>query len=365
MCGVVGITAKSDVVVPLYDALATLQHRGQDSAGIVTCREGRIHMKKGNGLLANVFRGSDVSQLRGGCGIGHVRYPTAGSADSAEAQPFYVSSPFGLALGHNGNLTNTPELRRQIVQNDRRHLNTDSDSEVLLNVLAHELERSASYRLTPDRLFDAVETVHERIRGAYAVVGIIAGYGVFAFRDPRGIRPLVFGKREVDGGTEYMVASESVALDVLGFKRVRDVAPGEAILFTEDGGLHMRQCAKNPQLTPCIFEHVYLARPDSLIDEVSVYKSRLRMGTKLADKILRERPDLDIDVVIPIPDTSRSSALQLAAGLGVRFREGFIKNRYVGRTFIMPDQAQRQRSIRRRRQDQALYCRSQLPSVSR
>ena len=348
MCGVVGIAARNDVVVPIYDALSMLQHRGQDAAGIATCSGQRFHVKTGNGFVRDVITKADIAALSGDIGIGHVRYPTAGSSDSAEAQPFYVNSPFGIALAHNGNLTNAGALKRQLSESDRRHINTESDSEALLNVLAHELQQSASYRLSPDRLFDAIETVHERCRGAYAVVGTIVGHGLFAFRDPNGIRPLVFGKRETDGGAEYMVASESVAMDVLGFERVRDVAPGEAIFIDRARQLHTRKCAPGARLTPCIFEHVYLARPDSLIDEISVYKSRLRMGAKLADKILRERPDHDIDVVIPIPDTSRTSAYQLATGLGSVMREGFIKNRYIGRTFIMPGQAERQKSIRRK-----------------
>ncbi|MFT6398706.1 MAG: amidophosphoribosyltransferase [Bradymonadia bacterium] len=325
-----------------------LQHRGQDAAGVVTCHGNRLHLKKGNGFVRDVLRESDAATLTGDMGIGHVRYPTAGSASSAEAQPFYVNSPFGIALAHNGNLTNADELKRQLFESDRRHINTSSDTEVLLNVLAHELHHSASYRLSPDRLFDAIETVHQRCNGAYAVVGMIVGHGMFAFRDPHGIRPLVFGKRETKDGTEYMVASESVALDVVGFERIRDVGPGEAIFVDNDRKLHTRDCARGATLRPCIFEHVYLARPDSLIDNISVYKSRLRMGEKLAAKINRVMPDHDIDVVIPIPDTSRTAALQLAAGIDSVMREGFIKNRYVGRTFIMPGQAQRQRSIRRK-----------------
>ena len=348
MCGVVGIAARTDVVVPIYDALSMLQHRGQDAAGIATCSGQRFHMKSGNGFVRDVITKTDVVALPGDMGIGHVRYPTAGSSNSAEAQPFYVNSPFGIALAHNGNLTNATSLKRQLSESDRRHINTESDSEVLLNVLAHELQQSAAYRLSPDRLFDAIETVHQRCRGAYAVVGTIVGHGLFAFRDPNGIRPLVFGTRTTEAGTEYMVASESVALDVVGFERIRDVAPGEAIFVDQSRTLHTRVCAPNATLTPCIFEHVYLARPDSLIDEISVYKSRLRMGAKLAEKILRERPDHDIDVVIPIPDTSRTAALQLAAGLDSVMREGFIKNRYVGRTFIMPGQAERLRSIRKK-----------------
>jgi amidophosphoribosyltransferase len=358
MCGVVGIAGRTDVFGQLFDALSMLQHRGQDAAGIATCSNGRILAKRGNGLLSNVFTGAKSEILYGNQGVGHVRYPTAGSASAAEAQPFYVNSPFGIVMGHNGNLTNSDELRQQLFASDRRHINTNSDSEVLLNVLAHELQRSTVDQLTPESLFDAIEQVHLRCRGAYAVVGMIAGHGVFAFRDPHGIRPLIYGRRDTRNGPEHMVASESVALDVLGYARVRDVRPGEAVFFDQSGNVHTRDCAREARLTPCIFEHVYLARPDSLIDEISVYKSRLRMGERLAAKIQRERTDLDIDVVIPIPDTSRSCALQLAAGLGVRYREGFIKNRYVGRTFIMPAQSERQTAIRRKLNPIALEFRN-------
>jgi len=289
-----------------------------------------------------------MRDLRGVSGIGHVRYPTAGCASSAEAQPFYVNSPFGIALAHNGNLTNVEELKRDLFRDDRRHINTESDSEVLLNVFAHELHAQGKLRLSEDDIFKAVVGVHRRCRGAYAAVVLIVGYGIVAFRDPHGIRPVVFGKRETRGGVEYMVASESVALDVLGFELMRDIFPGEAVYISLDGALYTRQCAEHPAYSPCIFEYVYLARPDSIIDGVSVYKARLRMGEKLAEKILQEWSDHDIDVVIPIPDTSRTAALQLANVLGVKYREGFIKNRYIGRTFIMPGQTQRKKSVRQK-----------------
>ncbi len=288
--------------------------------------------------------------LPGNMGIAHCRYPTAGSAFSAaEAQPFYVNSPFGIVLGHNGNLTNSERLKDEMFRTDLRHINTGSDSEVLVNVLAHELERaSVKLRLEPQAIFAAVAAVHRRVRGAYAVVAMIAGYGVLAFRDPFGIRPAVIGYNETQAGTEYMVASESVAVDALGFRLLRDIAPGEAIFIDPDGRLHAQQCAAHASLNPCIFEYVYLARPDSLIDGASVYETRLNMGEKLAQKIRRQYSGLDVDVVIPIPDSSRPSALQLAAGLGVPYREGFVKNRYIGRTFIMPGTAVRRRSVRQK-----------------
>lgn len=341
MCGIVGIVGKSNVNQALYDALTVLQHRGQDAAGIVTSHNGRLFLRKDNGLVRDVFHQRHMQRLVGNVGIGHVRYPTAGSSTSAEAQPFYVNSPYGITLAHNGNLTNVEQLAKEIYESDLRHVNTNSDSEVLLNVFAHELAQRGKLQPTEEDVFAAVTDVHNRCRGGYAVVAMLTGYGIVGFRDPNGIRPIVFGQRHTDEGVEYMIASESVSLDVLGFTLIRDLAPGEAVYITEDGKLHTRQCAANPQLTPCIFEHVYLARPDSIIDGVSVYKARLRMGEKLADKILRERPEHDIDVVIPIPDTSRTAALELANHLGVKFREGFVKNRYIGRTFIMPGQAAR------------------------
>ena len=350
MCGIVGIVSKGQVNQLLYDGLTVLQHRGQDAAGIVTADGRTFHMHKDRGLVRDVFRTRDMRSLTGHIGIAHCRYPTAGSAASAaESQPFYVNSPFGLVLGHNGNLVNTAELQRELFQDDLRHVNTNSDSEVLLNVLAHELTRAAQgIRLDPDAIFNAVAGVHRRAKGAYAIVAMIAGYGLLAFRDPHGIRPLIIGKHESDNGVEFMVASESVALDTLGFEIMRDVAPGEAILIDTSGNFFSRQCALNPGLHPCIFEYVYLARPDSVIEGISVYETRSLMGRSLAEKILRECPDIEIDVVIPIPDTSRPSAVEVAQMLGVKYREGFIKNRYIGRTFIMPGQEQRRKSVRQK-----------------
>lgn len=350
MCGIVGIVAKSQVNQLLYDGLTVLQHRGQDAAGIVTADGRTFHMHKDRGLVRDVFRTRDMRGLTGHMGIAHCRYPTAGSAASAaESQPFYVNSPFGVVLGHNGNLVNTAELQRELFQDDLRHVNTNSDSEVLLNVLAHELAQAAlGSRLDPDAIFNAVGGVHRRARGAYAIVAMIAGYGMLAFRDPYGIRPLIIGKNESRNGVEFMVASESVALDTLGFEIMRDVAPGEAILIDTSGNFFSRQCAANASLHPCIFEYVYLARPDSVIDGISVYETRSLMGRSLAKKIQRERPGLEIDLVIPIPDTSRPSAVEVAQVLGVKYREGFIKNRYIGRTFIMPGQEQRRKSVRQK-----------------
>ncbi|MFN3397927.1 MAG: amidophosphoribosyltransferase [Sulfurimicrobium sp.] len=350
MCGILGVVAKNPVNQLLYDGLLVLQHRGQDAAGIVTSDGATFHMHKANGLVADVFRTRNMRALLGNVGIGHVRYPTAGDAFSAaEAQPFYVNSPFGIVLGHNGNLTNASQLRKDLFRQDLRHVNTTSDSEVLLNVLAHELSScTANHQLDPKTIFKAVAGVHRRCKGAYAVVAMISGYGLVAFRDPHGIRPLVFGRADTPQGPEYLVASESVALDVLGFKLIRDVAPGEAILIDDGGNFFSQQCAEKTSLNPCIFEYVYLARPDSVIDGISVYETRLRMGISLAKKIRRQFDQLDIDVVIPIPDTSRPSALQLANQLGVPYREGFIKNRYIGRTFIMPGQLLRRKSVRQK-----------------
>ncbi|HET8902956.1 MAG TPA: amidophosphoribosyltransferase [Saccharospirillum sp.] len=349
MCGIVGIVSDSAVNQQLYDALTVLQHRGQDAAGIVTEDAGRFYLRKSNGLVRDVFRINHMQRLTGTIGIGHVRYPTAGSSSTAESQPFYVNSPYGIVLAHNGNLTNSAELNTALYQSDLRHVNTTSDSEVLLNVFAHELQLQGKLQPGADDIFAAVAAVHRRCRGGYAAIAMISGYGLVAFRDPFGIRPLVIGQRTSEaGGTEYMIASESVALDVLGYKLMRDVHPGEAVYIDPDGQLHTRQCADNPQLSPCMFEFVYFARPDSIIDGISVYKARLRMGDALADKISRDWPDHDIDVVIPIPDTSRTSALQLANCLGVHYREGFMKNRYIGRTFIMPGQKQRQKSVRQK-----------------
>ena len=350
MCGILGVVADNPVNQLLYDGLLVLQHRGQDAAGIVTAEGPMFHIHKGGGMVRDVFRTRNMRALMGHAGIAHTRYPTAGSAASAaESQPFYVNSPFGIVLGHNGNLTNTEQLKNDLFRQDLRHVNTNSDSEVLLNVLAHELQEAATnYKLDPATIFNAVSGVHRRCRGAYAVVAMIAGYGLLAFRDPYGIRPLVFGRVETERGFDYLVASESVALDTLGFELVRDVAPGEAIFIDLDGNFHSQLCVSNATLNPCIFEFVYLARPDSVIDGISVYETRLRMGESLGDKIRREYSHLDIDVVIPIPDSSRPAAMQLSKQLNLPYREGFIKNRYIGRTFIMPGQAIRRKSVRQK-----------------
>ena len=346
MCGIVGIVGHSEVAGLLYDGLTMLQHRGQDAAGIATVHGSHLRVHKGNGLVRDVFDAKSMALLEGQVGIAHCRYPTAGSEGSDEAQPFYVNSPFGIALAHNGNLINTEALRREVFEQDRRNVNTGSDSEVLLNVFAHELDTQRA--LTPDAVFAALEGVNRRVKGGYAVVCTVLGLGLVAFRDPHGIRPLVLGKRSGAAGDEFIVASESVALDVLGFERVRDVAPGEGIIITNNGELFARECAPAAPHATCIFEYVYFARPDSMIEEISVHKARMRMGVTLGEKILRERPDHDIDVVIPIPDTSRDSALEIANTLGVKYREGFIKNRYVGRTFIMPGQGERAKSVKRK-----------------
>lgn len=348
MCGVVGIVSARRANQDLYDALTVLQHRGQDSAGIATNEGNHLYWRRSNGLVRDVFHQGHMLALRGHLGIGHVRYPTAGFYSSSEAQPFYVNSPYGIALGHNGNLINADDLKRDLHRDDRRHINTESDSEVLLNVFAHELAASNKLHLTSDDVFDAVERVHRRCRGGYAAVGMIFGFGIVGFRDPNGIRPIGFGRREGPDGPEYMIASESVALDMLGFELIRDIEPGEAVCITEQGEISSRQCADDPRYSPCIFEYVYLSRPDSILDDVSVYKARLRMGESLAEKIIREVPNHDIDVVIPIPDTSRTAAMPLAYRLGVKYREGFIKNRYIGRTFIMPGQQQRAKSVRQK-----------------
>src|SRR5262245_28889923 len=350
MCGILGVVAHTPVNQVLYDGLLLLQHRGQDAAGIVTSDGQSFHLHKASGYVRDVFRTRNMRDLVGNLGIGHCRYPTAGSASSElEAQPFYVNSPFGITLAHNGNLTNSEALKRELFQLDFRHVNTNSDSEVLLNVFALELERAAHHaRLDANAIFTAVAGVHRRCRGAYAIVAMVAGYGLVAFRDPFGIRPLIIGVNEAMGGTEYLVASESVALEALGFEVLRDVAPGEAIFVDHAGTFHSRQCAADPVLRPCIFEYVYLARPDSVIDGTSVYESRLRMGGELARKIRGIPEAQDIDVVIPIPDSSRPSALELANTLGLKYREGFVKNRCIGRTFIMPGQAMRKKSVRQK-----------------
>lgn len=348
MCGIVGIFGSHQLNQELYDGLTVLQHRGQDAAGIATSEGTRIFQRKGNGLVRDVFQDRHMQKMKGTMGIAHVRYPTAGSSSSAEAQPFYVNSPYGLSLGHNGNLTNAESLKRELYIDDRRHINTNSDSELLLNVLAHELIHSGQRQLAPRTIFDAVRGVHRRCEGAYAVVSMICGFGILAFRDPHGIRPLVYGVKETSHGIQYMVASESVALDVLGYQLVRDVKPGEAILIDEKGEFHSQMCAEETLHTPCIFEYVYFARPDSIIENVYVQKARMRMGQRLAEKVLKVWPNHDIDVVIPIPDTSRTAALEMAHVLGCKYREGFIKNRYIGRTFIMPGQTQRKKSVRQK-----------------
>ncbi len=350
MCGIVGVISQSPVNQLIYDSLLLLQHRGQDAAGIATANGSTFHMYKANGLVRDVFRTRNMRSLPGTAGIGQVRYPTAGSASSEEeAQPFYVNAPFGVVLAHNGNLTNCEQLKDEMFRIDRRHINTHSDSEVLLNVLAHELQLSSSgMELDPAAMFKAVSGVHRRVRGSYAVVSVIAGYGLLAFRDTFGIRPLCIGKQETAQGVEWLVASESVALEGVGFEFVRDVQPGEAIFIDNDGNFHSHQCAESARLNPCMFEYVYLARPDSCLDGVPVYNVRLRMGDYLAEKIKRELPNVPIDVVMPIPDSSRPAAMQVAAKLGVEYREGFFKNRYVGRTFIMPGQAVRKKSVRQK-----------------
>lgn len=346
MCGIVGIVGHTPANQQIYDALTVLQHRGQDAAGIMTYHDGELFLRKQTGLVRDVFQQRHMLALKGTIGIGHVRYPTAGCDTSSEAQPFFVNSPYGICLGHNGNLTNATELAEVLTREDLRHLNTSSDSEVLLNVLASELSRTRTPRASAADIFNAVTALYRRVRGGFAVVSMIVGHGLLGFRDPHGIRPLVLGKRDSAQGPEYMLASESVALDMLGFERLRDVSPGEAVFIDEHGRFYSHQCAPMTKHTPCIFEYVYFARPDSIIDNISVHKARLRMGDLLAEKIRRIWPDNDIDVVIPIPDTSRTAAVQVAQLLGVKYREGFVKNRYIGRTFIMPGQEQRAKSVR-------------------
>ena len=350
MCGIVGIlsTTKKDVSLYIYDALTIIQHRGQDAAGITTASKGRFYMRKGNGLVRNVFRTKHMEKLIGDMGIGHVRYPTAGSSSEAEAQPFYVNSPYGIAFAHNGNLTNAESLASELFEQDLRHINTNSDSEILLNILASEIAEEQKHRINENDIFNAVTKLHKRVKGAYAAIGMIPGYGIFGFRDPHGIRPLILGERTTRSGTKYMLASESVGLTALGFKITRDVEPGEAIVIDRKGNVHSQQCSDNSILSPCIFEFVYFARPDSIIDKISVYKSRLRMGERLAIKIKSEWQYEEIDVVMPIPDTSRTSALQVANELNLKYREGFIRNRYIARTFIMPGQKQRKKSVRQK-----------------
>jgi len=350
MCGIVGIlsTTKKDVGFFIYDALTIIQHRGQDAAGITTANKGRFYMRKGNGLVRNVFRTKHMEKLIGDMGIGHIRYPTAGSSSEAEAQPFYVNSPYGIAFAHNGNLTNAESLAKEIFEQDLRHINTNSDSEILLNILASEIAEGQKHRINERDIFKAVTKLHKRVKGAYAAIGMIPGYGIFGFRDPNGIRPLILGERTTKKGTKYMLTSESVALTALGYKITRDVKPGEVVVIDRNGNVHSQQCSNSPSLSPCIFEFVYFARPDSIIDNISVYKSRLRMGEKLAEKIKYKWSKETIDVVMPVPDTSRTAALQLANELDLKYREGFIKNRYIARTFIMPGQKQRKKSVRQK-----------------
>lgn len=349
MCGVVGIAAFENVNQMLYDGLTILQHRGQDAAGMVTLQDGRFFLRKDNGMVRDVFLNNHMLSLVGTMGIGHVRYPTAGTSSTAEAQPLYVNSPYGIAIAHNGNLTNAKALAKELYEDDRRHLNTDSDSEVLLNIFAHELQGYRHSKLSPDEIFVALQAVYRRCLGAYGVVAMITGHGLLAFRDPNGIRPLIYGTRQTDNGIEYMVASESIAITSLGFTVVRDIAPGEAIFIDLNHNFYSHRCVKDAKYTPCVFEYVYFARPDAIIDNISVYRARMRMGEKLAQNILATWGDNHgIDVVIPIPDTSRTSALELAAKLNVKYREGFNKNRYIGRTFIMPGQALRKKSVRQK-----------------
>jgi len=346
MCGIIGIVDDKSVNQSLFDGLTVLQHRGQDSAGIATCFNNNLYQKKAKGLVNDIFDVSDMLELQGNLGIGHVRYPTAGSHGTDEAQPFYVNSPYGIALAHNGNLDNSELLRNELLVNDRRHIHTQSDTEVLLNIFAHELLNVDSPTFKVADLFKAINGVHERCSGAYAVVALIAGYGLVAFRDTHGIRPLILGRKKNSSGYSYIVSSESVALDLLGYQTVRDLEPGESIFIDVKGKLHKSLYSKGLNLTPCIFEYVYFSRPDSIIDGVNVQEARMRMGKQLANKILREWADNDIDVIIPIPDTSRTAALEMAIRLNKNYREGLIKNRYIGRTFIMQGQAVRKKSVR-------------------
>ncbi len=351
MCGIVGIVSQTAVNQQIYDALLLLQHRGQDSTGMATADGSQLHLFKAKGQVREAFRTRDMRSLLGTMGIGHVRYATAGAAkNEEEAQPFYVNAPYGIILVHNGNLTNTRELSRDLFAVDRRHINTSSDTELLLNVLATEIQsRISGDELDADHLFDAVSGVHARVEGSYAAIAVIAGHGVLAFRDPFGIRPLILGSRPAENGkTEWIVASESLVLESAGYNIVRDVEPGEAIFVTADGEMFAKQCAVNPVLMPCSFEYVYLARPDSVMNGISVYEARLRLGDRLANTIAEYAPTGNIDVVMPIPDSSRPAAMQVARKLGIEYREGFYKNRYVGRTFIMPGQAQRKRSVRQK-----------------
>ena len=348
MCGIIAIVAESGVNELLYEGLTVLQHRGQDAAGIATSEGSRVFLKKSNGLVRDVFRTNDMVGLPGNMGLGHVRYPTAGNSSTSEAQPFYVNSPYGITLAHNGNLINSELLKHDLFDDELRHINTDSDSEVLLNVFAQELHKLNKKKINPDDIFMACSKVFERCKGAYSVVAMITGVGVVAFRDKHGIRPIVYGSRKSASGEDFVVASESVAIDVLGFELVRDIKPGEALFFNCKGEVFSKQCVAQAGYFPCLFEHVYFARPDSIIDGISVHKARMRMGEALANKIVENWFEHDIDVVIPIPDTARTAALELANVTGIKYREGFIKNRYIARTFIMPGQAMRQKSVRQK-----------------
>ena len=349
MCGVVGLVSKNEVSPSLYEALTVIQHRGQDAAGISTLEEGRLHTRKQIGLVRDVFREKHIDELKGQIGIGHVRYPTAGGASREYSQPLYVNSPYGISISHNGNLVNTEELAKELYKVNYRHLNTSSDSEVILNVFAHELQKAGSFNPSPDQIFTAVEKTHLRLKGAYSVLFMISGVGLVAIRDPKGIRPLILGKKDNDLiGADYMIASESPALSALEFEIEGDLKPGEAVFITPEGELHRKVCHNKPSKNPCIFEYVYLARPDAVIDGISVMRSRLRMGQKLGKKILKTYPNHDIDAVIPIPESSTSSAIEVAKTLNVNYREGFVKNRYIGRTFIMPKQELRKKSVRRK-----------------
>ena len=349
MCGVVGLVSKNEVSPSLYEALTVIQHRGQDAAGISTLEEGRLHTRKQIGLVRDVFREKHIDELKGQIGIGHVRYPTAGGASREYSQPLYVNSTYGISISHNGNLVNTEELAKELYKVNYRHLNTSSDSEVILNVFAHELQKAGSFNPSPDQIFTAVEKTHLRLKGAYSVLFMISGVGLVAIRDPKGIRPLILGKKDNDLiGADYMIASESPALSALEFEIEGDLKPGEAVFITPEGELHRKVCHNKPSKNPCIFEYVYLARPDAVIDGISVMRSRLRMGQKLGKKILETYPNHDIDAVIPIPESSTSSAIEVAKTLNVNYREGFVKNRYIGRTFIMPKQELRKKSVRRK-----------------
>ena len=349
MCGIVGISAESNVAAEIYDSLLMLQHRGQDAAGMTVCnKDDRLNTRKSMGYVRDVFQQVHMDKLIGNYGIGHVRYPTAGGTGKEFAQPMYVNSPYGISLAHNGNLTNSKQLSNELFHAEMRHLITDSDSEVLLNIFAHELGKQREIYPSAEHIFKAVTKTHIRCDGAYAVLALITGHGILAFRDNNGIRPLSIGIRQGKSRDEYIVASEDSLFIPLGFKKLRDIDPGEAVFIDKEGNLFSQQCSENPLKRPCIFEYVYFSRPDSKIDEISVYKARMRMGSKLANQIKEINPNHDIDVVIPIPDSSTTAAHQLAVDLGVPYREGFVKNRYIGRTFIMPYQEERKKSVRRK-----------------